>query len=298
MTSKWEKFCLLMWKNWLLQWRHKIQTLFEILMPALFSMLVVMIRSLVDPTVFEDVSIYKPLDLSSLTKTSKMPEFKLKYLKEINERLKKADVKISYEIVFSPNNEILRSLVTKARKLVFDIPLLSFFFDGKEIVGVDNSTELEKYMINKNPLVGLEFDDDYTNITELPDVLKYAIRLPGELRTQFGPMWANWRTDFLFPFIQIGGARNQEYDDGGVPPGYYRESFLTLQNAVFRAFAGTRATNDSLTVPDIFIRVKKKILKNLVTNFGFSIFSDFLTHRLFKTPFCKVLKECYLFLFF
>lgn len=256
MTSKWEKFCLLMWKNWLLQWRHKVQTLFELLMPALFSMLVVMIRSLVEPDVFPEATIYKPLGLKSLRDLAKVPEFKLKFLKEINDRLKKADIKVSYEVVFSPDNEVLRALVKKARSFVFDMPLLSFFLSGSnDVVGVQNATELEKYMINRNPLVGLEFDDNYMNITRLPDVLKYAIRLPGELRTQFGPMWANWRTDFLFPFIQAGGARNQQYDDGGVPPGYYRESFLTLQNSIFQAFANMKTGNESIDVPDISIRV-------------------------------------------
>lgn len=243
-----------MWKNWLLQWRHKIQTIFEIIIPALFSALVVLIRSLVDPDVYTEDSIYRPLGLNSIRELTKVPEFKLKFLKELNDRLKKAKIKMNFELCFSPKNSIIQELVEKMKELVFNIPLI----DDSFIKGLDNSTELEKYMINNNPLVGLEFDDNYRNITRLPDGLKYAIRLPGELRTMFGPMWANWRTDFLFPFISQGGARNRDYDDGGVPPGYYRESFLTIQNSVFRAFAALKGNETDNTVPDFYIRVSSK----------------------------------------
>lgn len=46
-TSNFAKFRLLMWKNWLLQWRHKLRTSVEILAPVIFSALLVIIRSLV-----------------------------------------------------------------------------------------------------------------------------------------------------------------------------------------------------------------------------------------------------------
>lgn len=49
MGKKWEKFFLLMWKNWVLQIRHPIQTIIEIAAPVLLCALLVLIRSLVDP---------------------------------------------------------------------------------------------------------------------------------------------------------------------------------------------------------------------------------------------------------
>lgn len=52
MTSRWQKFRLLMWKNYLLQWRHPFQTILEIAIPVLFSALLVLIRSLVTPDMF------------------------------------------------------------------------------------------------------------------------------------------------------------------------------------------------------------------------------------------------------
>lgn len=49
MGRKIDKFMLLMWKNFLIQWRHPKQTLVEILAPVLFTSLLVIVRSLVDP---------------------------------------------------------------------------------------------------------------------------------------------------------------------------------------------------------------------------------------------------------
>lgn len=49
MGQNWDKFRLLMWKNWTLQYRKPLQTVIEILAPVLFSILLVLIRSLVDP---------------------------------------------------------------------------------------------------------------------------------------------------------------------------------------------------------------------------------------------------------
>lgn len=65
-TGNWHKFRLLMWKNWLLQWRHKLQMLVEILVPVVFSALLVLIRSMVDPEAIADVTRYEPLRVDSL----------------------------------------------------------------------------------------------------------------------------------------------------------------------------------------------------------------------------------------
>lgn len=56
------------------------------------------------------------------------------------------------------------------------------------------------------------------NLTQLPDDLTYALRFPGELRRTGGainPLWFNWRTDFLFPLFQPGGARNWALEHDG-----------------------------------------------------------------------------------
>lgn len=57
--SSFDKLKLLIWKNFLLQRRHKWQTLFEIASPVIFSLFLILIRCLVDPQSKPDVS-YSP----------------------------------------------------------------------------------------------------------------------------------------------------------------------------------------------------------------------------------------------
>lgn len=66
MASNFDKFRLLMWKNFMLQYRHKIQTIAEILVPVLFSVILILIRSIVSPDVFPDPKHFKPFEINTL----------------------------------------------------------------------------------------------------------------------------------------------------------------------------------------------------------------------------------------
>lgn len=66
MATNFEKFRLLMWKNFLLQYRHKIQTIIEIMVPVLFSVILVLIRSIVSPDLFPNKTVYNSFDISTL----------------------------------------------------------------------------------------------------------------------------------------------------------------------------------------------------------------------------------------
>lgn len=57
-TSGWSRFKLLLWKNWVVQKRHKIQTLVEIALPVFFACLLVIIRDLAPSDVFQNATIY------------------------------------------------------------------------------------------------------------------------------------------------------------------------------------------------------------------------------------------------
>lgn len=66
MAKNWDKFRLLMWKNSLLQWRHKIETIVEILVPVAFSVILILIRSIVDPETFPNPTRYEPYAINTL----------------------------------------------------------------------------------------------------------------------------------------------------------------------------------------------------------------------------------------
>lgn len=132
-----------------------------------------------------------------------------------------------------------------------------------KISSVPSSDKLAPYLRQKNAYVGIEFPDDYANATELPDNLTYSIRYPGELRRtgkSLNPLFFNWRTDFLFPLFQPGGARNHQNDHDGAPSGYYLEGFLFIQQFIFKAFMQTKNDlNVSLSeIPKISVRVSFK----------------------------------------
>lgn len=62
MGQNWDKFRLLLWKNWLLQWRHPIQTVIEVLAPVIFAALLVLIRGLVEPVPM-DQRVFSPFTI-------------------------------------------------------------------------------------------------------------------------------------------------------------------------------------------------------------------------------------------
>ena len=65
-TTKWKKFKLLMWKNYLLQWRHKLQTVAEIAIPVIFSALLVLIRSLVTPELHPEPKLFPAYPINTI----------------------------------------------------------------------------------------------------------------------------------------------------------------------------------------------------------------------------------------
>lgn len=63
-TTGWSRFKLLLWKNWVVQKRHKIQTLVEIALPVFFACLLVIIRDLAPADVWKNATIYPAYRLS------------------------------------------------------------------------------------------------------------------------------------------------------------------------------------------------------------------------------------------
>lgn len=129
------------------------------------------------------------------------------------------------------------------------------------VSSVPSSAQLAPYLRQKFAYAGIQFPDEYANLTELPDDLIYSIRYPTELRrtgTIINPLFYNWRTDFLFPLFQPGGARNYHHPHDGSPSGYYMEGFVFLQQFMFRSFMNMKNhLNINVDdIPKIFIRVR------------------------------------------
>uniref|UniRef100_A0A182SA26 ABC transporter domain-containing protein n=1 Tax=Anopheles maculatus TaxID=74869 RepID=A0A182SA26_9DIPT len=224
-TSNWDKFVLLLWKNWIIQKRHYVQTVFEVTIPVLACSLLILVRGLVTPTVYTEPTTFGSLNVQSLAMIREMV----------------TNHPISLKIAYSPRNDVFERIVSRAARML-----------GTDVLhqGYNDSESMYKDLVTHNYLAGLEFGDELENITSLPDRVSVAVRFPSEMRTTTLPgaqFWANWRTFLIFPQFQVYGARNINVSDGGYPANYYAEGFASVQNAISRAVLELRAgRNDSL----------------------------------------------------
>ncbi|KAF5269887.1 hypothetical protein FQR65_LT05685 [Abscondita terminalis] len=197
MTSKLDKFILLMWKNFLLQWRHPIQTALEIIVPIIFTIILVVLRSLVHPDEYP-ASFFLPFDTKvSLT---------------ANQVLNKT------VITWSPTNPELKMIMDDT---VDGINLL--LQTNFTHTSVDSYDKLESVLSSDiyrfTTFAGVSFSDDYLKNRTIQKQLSVVLRFPGEL---------NWETDKIFPIYYVPGIKDGALNEGG-PPNYYREGFLLLQ---------------------------------------------------------------------
>ncbi|KAH8273382.1 hypothetical protein KR018_002047 [Drosophila ironensis] len=222
----WDKFVLLLWKNWKLQWSHKVQLILELSLPVIFTMLLILFRALVDPEqmgvrTYEEQNISN-LDLfrHSLHTSSYLGKLLALIAPKGRSSLSSAST-INPMVCYSPKNDVLKKLVEEA-------------WTGMQMnwtnCASENAIQLEADVVRLNAFAGIQFDDSLSNIDKLPDDLKFALRFPSELRTAQMTIGNTWLTLRLFPIMGMAGPRNEADDDGGIPVGYLREGFLPLQH--------------------------------------------------------------------
>ena len=65
-SSAFSDIRLLLWKNFKIQWRHPIQSLFELLLPCLLVFMLTMFRRSVDVKVYQNATVYTDFKLNNL----------------------------------------------------------------------------------------------------------------------------------------------------------------------------------------------------------------------------------------
>lgn len=122
---------LLTWKNWIIQIRHPIQTIFEILVPIAICAFIVLIRGLVKITEYDEDTRYPPLSTTTIGNAA--------WLYTVNPRL-----------IYSPENPVFARIVNNASEgLGFTLPVL----------GVANSQQLLNSAKVLQPFASIEFED-------------------------------------------------------------------------------------------------------------------------------------------
>lgn len=154
-----DKFLLLMWKNWKLQYRRPLQTTIEILAPVLFSILLVMLRSLVEPVENPEVHYY-PYH----------PVPQIFFFNAVNKNGGGSFKSLfhDYTVVYSPSPNKILDHAMGFLKPTF-----------KNIKGYKNAKMLEHHFLTPeapNTLAGIQFDDALYNASVLPKKLEVTLR--------------------------------------------------------------------------------------------------------------------------
>ncbi|XP_057661740.1 phospholipid-transporting ATPase ABCA3-like [Diorhabda carinulata] len=219
MGEKVDKFLLLMWKNWILQYRKPIQTAIEILTPVIFSILLVLIRSLSTPKL-EHERIYDPF----CTFSTALSDFSIDGCANPDGNdATYAGLLDSIGSEPGPNLTIIYTPVNSS----FDQAMNYLNFTSLiEVIGVETSQELEEAALSQtSSYFGIEFEGDL-------DDPKVAIRFPGETTFQLDSIgFKNWKTNLVYPIFQSAGPRSPDNNTGSVP-NYNAEGFSFIQHLV------------------------------------------------------------------
>ncbi|XP_041978072.1 phospholipid-transporting ATPase ABCA1-like [Aricia agestis] len=252
-ASAWTKFRLLMWKNFLQQWRHPIQTVVELLLPVATMALVLLLRSQIEPTE-HGMREYPPIPAYSLEYSSRVL-FIMNYTK--------------ISIAYSPESPVLENVIRNAvvnlavRNLINQIELPPDFelppdleippdiidnWNTTEIINIvkglvrvtayNSSEDLKSIYYDeaviREVLAAVEFDDNLLHSEELPGDMWYKLRFPERprLNTFYGTGGRSWNTDLVFPIFALPGPRFPYSYEGGNDPGYVNEMFIALQHAI------------------------------------------------------------------
>ena len=227
------QFRLLLWKNFLLQKRRPIATIFEIVVPVFLVIVLLLLR------IYEINEYIHPKYTWPAFNVLDIPIDKHKYK--------------TWTVAYTPNNSETDEIMTRMTSFLNGVNVTSF---PDEESLLDNVVSDEERKIELQTYLG--------GVTFLSNPgsreIRYKIRLPASprnpvntRRNMFLPQ--KWYTEFVYPFAFNGlGPRNNNSKYDG-PPSYYREGFLSLQKAIDSAVIQMK--NESFTPSSLKLSMKR-----------------------------------------
>ncbi|OWR47004.1 ATP-binding cassette sub-family A member 7 [Danaus plexippus plexippus] len=245
-----------MWKNFLQQWRHRIQTVVEMLLPVATMALILILRHQIEP-IRQDTVVYPPV-----------PAYSLKFSTTVLAGLNISKLSVAY----SPESPVLETVIQNALVNLFtpnikDLiqiikdnwgegglpsPIPPNVINNPAIIGdivklliriqpYNNSRALETVYSEEKAIreviAAVQFDNDLLGLDDsrkVPFNMTYFLRFPEKPRqySLFGIGGNSWRTDEIFPFFEVPGPRFPFSWEGGNDPGYVNELFIGFQHAI------------------------------------------------------------------
>ncbi|KAL3853222.1 hypothetical protein ACJMK2_016778 [Sinanodonta woodiana] len=209
MASLDKQFVLLLWKNFVLQKRKVCVTVFEIIIPIAFALILVFIRSLSDSQNVNKNTHYEPFYPAYFDMSRLKPR-----------------------LLYTPNATVINNIMTRVNTSLQGVKWVSGFNTEKEL-----ETE---YSISDDVWAGVVFKGD--NSSSLDTSVSYSLRVavrPGKEDQD------QWKTSNTYPFFQSSGPRNN--DSTGGEPYYYDTGFLTLKYYLDKAIIET-VTGNTLNI--------------------------------------------------
>lgn len=236
MTGVGTQLGLLFWKNWLLQKRKVVVTIFEISLPLLFAAFLLLMRSFVSYEEYLEPTYFDPFLVTRFSRTLIPPTV-----------LDLEDPPPFYwQLGYSPDNSLTNAI---AEKMVENLQPMFAPIQVRSATGFPTENEMVDFFQKQNfsssdYLGGIAFHNMDDAGMDLPTNITYSIRLNSSPRNSPGSFAAQieWPTDYLFPFYQFPVPREKNSTEGGFP-GYYREGFLAIQHAVDKAFMQFKGAN-------------------------------------------------------
>ncbi|CAH0545633.1 unnamed protein product [Brassicogethes aeneus] len=197
MGKNWNKFKLLMWKNYVLQKRNLVQTAIEIVAPILFSLYIVAIRTLTEPEHVKEIKFipYDPLNCPYTWS--------------------------NISLLYAPSSPYSDKIMKIFEKQCSD-------HGNFNVIQLKNQVEIESYYRENEATVfgAIQFPDEFS---ETSDHTEITIRPTAELKSANGQTWL---TNLIYPPYQMPGPReaNNNY---GATPNYHTEFFLHIQKLLY-----------------------------------------------------------------
>ncbi|XP_060570838.1 phospholipid-transporting ATPase ABCA3-like isoform X2 [Ruditapes philippinarum] len=221
MSSAGGQFLLLLWKNFKLQGRKKVVTVFEILVPVFFALLLLLIRNLADSEYIDNDTKWD----------SAYPELG-------------GNITGKTVIFYTPNttftDEVIQSIIDSGKTAATN---KTGFASEQALLDDWNTND------NTELWAAVVFTSDVT--TNPPDTLDYKLRVTLRKGQEDED---RWRTANTYQFFSTFGYRNNESTGG--EPYYYETGFLALQYFIDKAFIEKHSAN---SMANIEVGVKKML---------------------------------------